>query len=102
MHIREREKTHTKSLCITRYEKKLQEFIDMNADISPEIHACKHLRESFILEDGCDLLGEKWSHTIEKNQFSLFSDDIFSQIFVQNRVRKSTIKNLDLLLHITK
>lgn len=58
------------------------------------------MRESFILQGGEDHLGERWKKYYQNGKFILISDDILGEIFVQNRVRKSTIKNLDLLLKI--
>ena len=86
--------------CITRYEKKLREFLDMNqlSDIKSIDYG--HIQESFSLKWHSHLLGEKWKKYASWDDFSILSDDVFSELFVQNRVRKSTMKNLDLLLKI--
>lgn len=87
-------------ICITRYEKKLREFLDINGQNDKQTLEYRHVRESFILQGGEDHLGERWKKYYQNGKFILISDDILGEIFVQNRVRKSTIKNLDLLLKI--
>jgi transcription-repair coupling factor (superfamily II helicase) len=97
----ESEKSEKKqSLCISRYEKKLREFLDINHATHIKSLEYKHLHESFQLKESSALLGQKWKPYIHNNAFSLIADDILGKIFIQNRVRKNTIKNLDLLLRI--
>ena len=88
------------TICITRYEKKLREFLEINGKSDRESLEYRHIRESFSIQGGEQYLGERWKKYIQKWRFSLISDDILGEVFVQNRVRKSTIKNLDLLLKI--
>jgi transcription-repair coupling factor len=68
----------------TKYEKKLREFFEFNQIPSHHIEMTRHAFGSFI-ERG------------NKSSIVLW-DDIFSKIFIENRVRKSSIKHLDLLL----
>lgn len=87
-------------LCITRYEKKLREFLDINGCNERQALEYRHIRESFVLQGGENYLGERWKKYFQNGKLVLIADDILGEIFVQNRVRKSTIKNLDLLLKI--
>jgi hypothetical protein len=87
-------------LCISRYEKKLREFLDINQ--SSYIPSLEHrqINESFQMTGADTFLGKKWKSYSKNDTLSLFGDDIFGRIFVQNRTRKSTIKNLDLLMKL--
>jgi transcription-repair coupling factor (superfamily II helicase) len=87
-------------ISVTRYEKRLREFLDINNSSHLSSLEYRHIRESFSLIGNTEHLGEKWQKYIKNDTFSLLSDDIFGQVFVQNRTRKTTIKNLDLLLKI--
>ena len=70
----------------TKYEKKVREFIELNTIENTQIFPTRHALESFIYsQDG-------------NSSYSILADDIFSKIFIENRVRKSSIKHLDLLL----
>ncbi len=86
--------------CVTRYERKLREFLDINGCPNILSFEYRHIRESFMMKNAEIYLGERWKNHAQNGKFSLISDDILGEIFVQNRVRKSTIKNLDLLLKI--
>lgn len=87
-------------LCITRYEKKLRELLDINGYTERQTLEYRHIRESFVLQGGEKYLGERWKKYFQNGKLVLISDDILGAVFVQNRVRKSTIKHLDLLLKI--
>ncbi len=87
-------------ICITRYEKKLREFFDINRCNERQTLEYRHIRESFVLQGGEQYLSERWKKYFQNGKLVLISDDILGEILVQNRVRKSTIKNLDLLLKI--
>ena len=87
-------------VSITRYEKRLQELIGMNPATPIPVIEYRHIEESFTLTGYTDLLGQRWKAYMKSDRFTLMADDIFGQVFVQNRVRKSTIKHLDLLLKI--
>ncbi|GAB0174125.1 MAG: hypothetical protein HHAS10_00040 [Candidatus Altimarinota bacterium] len=70
---------------VSRYEKKLNEFFELNNLQKFHVESSRHQFESFILEDAL-------------TPYILLGDDIFGKIFIENRVRKSSIKHLDLLL----
>jgi transcription-repair coupling factor (superfamily II helicase) len=67
---------------------------------SYEIHPHIPSLESFTLQSVPRELQIKNGESYFGENFQLLSDDILSQIFVQNRLRKATVKNLDLLLRI--
>ncbi len=85
---------------MTRYEKKLREFLMTNTVDHIQTLEYKHLKDSFSLRGHTEHLGKKWQTYVTDDHFSLLADDIFGNIFVQNRVRKTSIRNLDLLLKI--
>lgn len=75
-------KESTTTTLYTRYDKRVSTFLTDNG-ISAEIITTRELVESFRY-DGRTVIG----------------DDILGKIFLEDRVRKSTIRNLDLLLSI--
>ena len=87
-------------LSVSRYEKKLREFLDINNYGTIPTLEHRHIQESFCVHGVSAFLGKKWKSYIQNDTLNLLADDIFSKIFVQNRTRKSTIKNLDLLMKL--
>ncbi|MBP9812410.1 DEAD/DEAH box helicase, partial [Candidatus Gracilibacteria bacterium] len=68
----------------SKYEKKLREFFELNQLPPHHIEMTRYGYGSFMLR--------------EKKKYLVLGDDLFSKIFIENRVRKSSIKHLDLLL----
>ena len=79
----EREKNIT---IYTRYAKRVAEFLHDNQLEHITVRETREMVESFSLQG--------------KSETTIIGDDIISKIFLENRVRKSSIRNLDLLLHI--
>jgi transcription-repair coupling factor (superfamily II helicase) len=70
----------------TRYAKRVTEFLHDNQFEHITVRETREMVESFSLHG--------------KSETTIIGDDIISKIFLENRVRKASIRNLDLLLHI--
>ncbi len=104
--------SYSSPLIITKYAKRLQEFVDENGLTHVKIQESRHIYESFLLCENTALLGEKWKNPPIPpcqggcpkgggiDSFLLIWDDSIGKVFIQNRIRKWSIKNLDLLLSI--
>lgn len=87
-------------IVLSRHARKVREFLDINGFSQITVEEEHHRIESFSLASHTDLMSEYWKNQVQNGLFTIIGDDIIGKIFVQNRVRKSTIKNLDLLLQV--
>ncbi len=85
---------------ISRYTKRVKEFLQDNSLEHVKLHESHAHIESTIFWGENSFLDTKWRYSDLILPTIIIGDDIISKVFIQNRIRKTSVKNLDLLLSI--